>query len=343
MKTFTALVAAIVAALVSACSAQPTTTLADVQSAIEERRFQDAKTGLLQLREANGAADAYSSMLAQVMLDWGDGYSAERYLSELEQSEGESASWVTMSAHAHILQGRARRARELIETFEGEPPRDGTHDWLLVWAAMEEGKTKEAEELVDAALRRHPLFAPLHAKGARLSVWRGNWEGADRHIAEALANDPENYEALLLRGESLIARGEQEGALASYREVMVAYPDFAVPSANVVGLLLDLGRIDEAQSELDRALARHSDFALLQFNLSRLRANQALWEEARSTMQSIDSTWRRSYPAASLLEAEIEAGLGNHAVARTIYLQLADDPKFAEQVKELLTKLPADQ
>ena len=174
-------------------------------------------------------------------------------------------------------------------------------------------------------------------------MWRANWDGADRHIAEALASDPQNYEALLLRGESLIARQDQEGALASYQEVVAIYPERAVPRANVVGLLLDLGRLDEAQVEIDEALSLHPEFALLQFNLARLRANQARWDEARDVLQSIAFDWRLSYPAASLLEAEIEAGLGNHAIARSIYRQLADDPKFAPQVEQLLAELPNDK
>lgn len=342
MKSLSTFHAAIAAVLLTACSTEPTATLGDVEYAIEQGRLQDAKRSLIQLRETDGASTESSLMLAQVMLDLGDGYSAERYLSEIKSGEGESARWVTLTAHARILQGRARSARDLVEAFDAEPPQDGTHEWLLVWAAMEEGEIEEAEQLVDAALRRHPHSAPLHAKGARLSAWRGNWNAADRHIEEALASDPENYEALLLRGESLIAREDKQGALDSYREVADAYPDFAVPPANVVGLLLDLGQIDEAQAELDRALAIHPDFALLQFNLARLRANQERWSDARTSLQAIASDWRRSYPAAALLEAEIEAGLGNYAVARTIYLRLADDPRFSRQVEQLLAELPGD-
>lgn len=312
---------------------------AAIELAIKEHRFQDARVGLLQVREYHGKSARNTLMLAENALKLGDGYSAERYLTDLEQDEGRTARWALLSAHARILQGQPRIAEEIVNGVEAPEPEDGTFEWIRVWAAMEQDRIEEAEEIVDKALRKFPDSALLHGKGAQLSILRGNWDAADRHIADALANDPENYEALLLRGESFIARGDTENALESYREVVRLFPEFAVPKANVVGLLLDLQQPDLAESELKKAFEDHPQFVLLRFNQARLQAIRKRWSDARDTMQGIPSDWKKTHPASILLEAEIEAGLGNEAMARTLYAKLEKSPDFQERVRELLAEL----
>lgn len=322
------------------CSMTPAPSSADVEAALEDNRFLDAKSALLAIRETEGASLSNSKMLAQVMLELGDGYTAERYLTATEDSS--DAEWTVLRAHAAILQGRARQARQILNDFRGPPPADGRFDWLLVWAAMEEDEIGEAEALVDAALRQYPRSAPLHAKAARLCVWRDNWDAARRHADEALEYDPTNYEALLVRGESEIHAGDLDEALNTYETAAEQYPDFAVPSANVAGLLLDLGRLDEAERVLNAAFQSHPQFSLLRFHAARLSALRGQWANARQTVQAIPLEWKRDFPAATLLEGEIESALGNYAMARTLYARLADDPRYAQQVAELLDQLPPE-
>lgn len=322
------------------CSMAPTASAADVEAALQENRYLDAKSALLAIREDEGASISNSKLLAQVMIELGDGYTAERYLTATEDAS--DPEWVALRAHAAILQGRARQAGQLLDGFTGQPLADGTFDWLRVWATMEEGEIEEAEALVDAALRRYPRSAPLHAKAARLSVWRDNWDAAQRHYDEALDYDPTNYEALLVRGEGQIHAGDLEEALTSYETAAQLYPDFAVPKANAAGLLLDLRRLDEAERVLDSAFQSHPQFALLRFQAARLSALKGEWANARQTVQALPSEWKREFPAATLLEGEIESALGNHAMARTLYARLSGDPQFAQQVAGLLGQLPPE-
>lgn len=328
------------AAALVGCSAAPSIELAEINEAIDNNRLQEARAGLLELRDYEGSSEENSMLLAQVSIDLGDGYAAERYLSEVRDPS--NTNWAILQCHALILQGRARRAGEFLTELQGEPPGDGTIDWLHVWIAMEEGEAETAEAIVDAALRQHPQSAPLHAKAARLSMWRLNWDAARRHVDEALEADPNNYEAQTILGESQIAEGEQEAALLTYQAVSQSHPDFAIPRANTVGLLLDLGRLDEAEIELNSALQDHPDFALLLFNAARLQSLKGNWDLARGTVQALPNDWKRDHPAARLLEGEIEAALGNYTMARTIYMQLADDPRFEQPVEELLAALPRE-
>lgn len=328
------------AALLAACSSAPSITASDIEQAIADNRLFEARNGLLAWRGYEGASPENSQKLAQVMLDLGDGHTAERYLNELRDADGGSGQWTSMRAHSLILQGQAWRARELLDEFEGAPPENGDHAWLRVWAAMEEAQIDEAEAILANMLELYPHSASLHAKAAKLAVWKDDWDIADQHVGEALRIDPDEYEAMLIGGEVRIAKGDLEGALKAYQAAGAAYPDFAVPQANIAGLMLDLGRTDAAEPVLDKALRTHPDFALLRYNSARMHGLEGRWSTAREILQALPADWKRNFPAATLLEGEAEAALGNHAIAMTLYRSAAGDPRFEQKAKELMALLP---
>jgi Tfp pilus assembly protein PilF len=334
-------VALFAAAVLSGCQNSAPESMAAAEAAIAKHQYFDAQAALLAWREDNGASPENSALLAKVLIELGDGYTAERYLTELEPQRGTTPEWLSLRARSLILQGNPWRARELIERSGWTGAPEGEREYLLVWAAMEEGNTGQAIAEVDRALRLYPDHAGLNAKAARLAVWEDNWDAAERHIAAALAADPDQFEALLVLGEGQIADGDLEAALKTYRLAGKAYPDFAIPHANVAGLLLDLGRLDEADKTLGKALQAHPEFPLLRFNAARLAAMRGQWKVARAAVQALPTEWKRTFPATIMLEADIEAGLGNHAMASTLYAQLADDPRFAQQALTKRDALPA--
>lgn len=325
---------------VAACSATAPIDEAAIERAIAAHQYFEARDALLAQRSAQGESAQNSARLAQVMIALGDGLTAERYIDEIALRDGDSAEVTTLRAHALILQGRAYRAIEVLGTFAGTPPETGDHAWLRLWAAMEQGDNETARALAAKALAQYPGNAALHAKAARLAVQDGDWALAQSRAERALTIAPGTYEALLVMGESAIADGDLEAALATYQTAAQTYPEFAVPQANVAGLLLDLRRLDEAQAVLETAAGRHPDFALLRFSQARLAALQGRWEAARGIVQTLPVQWKRDFPASTLLEGEIEAALNNHEVARALLMTLADDPRFAGEIAALLARLP---
>jgi Tfp pilus assembly protein PilF len=333
-------------ALLSGCGAELSADkLQAVQSqaeqALTEHRFHDARSKLIEIQQAAGPSAATAKGLARVALELGDGYAAEYQLNQLRSLSGENSEWIAMRAQSMILQGATGSARDLINRFNGTRPPSDRQAWLLVWAAMEEGKVEEAQELANSALARYPRSADLNARAGRLMAMRGEWDAVDTHVAAALQADPQHYEALLLQGESRIAKGDLAGALEPYETAGKTYPDFAVPFANIAGLLMDLGRLDEAQKVLKTARAKYPDFPLLSFSAARLDAMRGRWPEARTTLQTMPMAFKRDFAPALLLEAEVEAGLGNYALARSMYESLASEPRVRDQVAELLKRLPA--
>lgn len=328
--------------MTAGCQDGAPASMAEAEMAIADNRFMEAREALLGWRDAHGASPENSELLASVMVALGDGYTAERYLSEIEAGQGATPEWLSLRTRSLILQGKPWQARELIDQSVWPASHSAERDYLRVWAAIEEGKIEEAIGLVDEALRQYPEHAGLHAKAARLAASQGEWEAADRHVEAALNAEPDQFDALLVRGESQIADGDLEAGLATYQAASEAYPDFAIPRANIVGLLLDMDRVEEASTALDAALRLHPDFALIRYNAARLSAIRGRWNAARDTMQGLPTEWKSTFPAAIMLEADIEAALGNHGMADMLYARVADDPRFAQQVLAKRNKLPAD-
>ena len=333
-------------ALLSGCSAEPSADMlqaaqSQAEQAMTENRFHDARSKLILIEKATGPSIATTKGLARAALELGDGYTAEYQLNQLRSLSGENSEWIEMRAQSMILQGATSSARDLITRFNGTRAPSDRQAWLLMWAAMEEGKVEEAQQIANSALALYPRSADLHARAGRLMAMRGDWGAVDTHVAAAFEADPQHYEALLLQGESRIAKGDLAGALEPYETAAQTYPDFAVPFANIAGLLMDLGRLDEAQKVLASARTKYPDFPLLSFSAARLDALRGRWAEARTTLQTLPTAFKRDFAPALLLEAEVEAGLGNHALARSMYESLANEPKVRDQVAELLKRLPA--
>lgn len=322
------------------CGSAASTDLAEVDQALAQHRFADARNQLLAIREDDKSSIETNRRLALLELEIGDGYAAERYLDEWRRATGETPEWVTQRARSLILQGKARSARDFLESAEPAEAEAPRRAWLKVWATMEEGNNARALDEVMVALSQYPQSADLNARAGRLMALQGDREAANRYLTAALAVAPQHYEALLLQGEGRIAAGDLEGALESYRIAAKGYPDFAVPHANVAGLLIDLGRLQEAEQALKPALARYPGFPLLKFTAARLQAANKRWAQARTILQAMPTQFKRDVPAAILLEADAEAALGNQAMAQSLYASIANRPGLENVVAERMSAGP---
>lgn len=327
-------------AVLGSCGPAPATQLTEIDRALSQRRYTEARDALLVLRKQDANSIETVRRLAKVELELEDGYSAERYLDEWRAITGETPEWVTHRARALILQRRARFARDFLEQAKPAEAEAEQRAWLLVWALMEERKFEKAEQEVMTALARYPQSPNLHARAGRLMAMLGEWEAVNQHVAEALAADPQHYESLMLLGESRLAEGNPEGALEPYRLAAKTYPELAIPQANVVNILIDLGQLEEAQKVLRPALARHPRLPLLRFMSARLDAANKRWAQARATLQAVPAPFKRAVPAVVLLEGDVEAALGNQANAQSLYASIANQPRVARQVAERLNAPP---
>ena len=73
----------LLAANAGGCSGADVPDVSEATAALEAHRYHEARAAFQAIRQDEGVSEANSLQLAQVMIGLGDGYVAERYLTEI--------------------------------------------------------------------------------------------------------------------------------------------------------------------------------------------------------------------------------------------------------------------
>ena len=111
---------------------------------------------------------------------------------------------------------------------------------------------------------------------ATAAIQQGRHAQALSRASEVLAAQPGHVAARFIRASALAAQGDESEAERIYRALILEYPELPEPHNNLAVLLAARGRLDEARSELETAVAVAPGFALALENLGDVHARLAL-------------------------------------------------------------------
>ncbi|MDR2630685.1 MAG: tetratricopeptide repeat protein [Spirochaetaceae bacterium] len=163
------------------------------------------------------------------------------------------------------------------------------------------GEFDEALSWVRKARTLARLNLDLANLEAVILVALGRLDGASALIAEVLAREPYNKEALFAQAELDIARGRAGDAVTRYREVVRRYPDDRRVLVSLALVLGSLGDTPGALSYIERALETHPGDYRIYYYAAYLNAKAERFPQAiRYVEQSL--FYKNGYgPARSLL------------------------------------------
>jgi len=323
--------------LLAACSAPDQATNESARQALEDGQFAMAQAHLAEIF-TNGNADSETYLVrSQLKLALGDGHSALAAIEQIAPGELSDNGRRIATAHALILQGRFDDALE--PYAEADPASLSEQDLRMVlWALREMGNDEAFAAGMDVALDAHPKSTDINVLAAKQLLDLGLVEDAALFADVAFEQSPDHYEVRLLQGRVAIAEDDLEQALDHYSEASALRPGDAVPVANIAGLQLDLGRVDEAKKTLAPALVAHPDFALLQWKRARLGLAMDDLETARSALEKARRTFRGETEF-TLLSAQVEDRSGNVKLALSEYQQYLRDVGGDEQIEQRIAEL----
>lgn len=336
ITTFSLTLAA-AAVLASACSPTPEGTLAEATRAYEQRDFAAARHQLAGLFANGGANDQAYLLQLRLMLDLGNGYAAKAAIEKLPETALDAAQRRVATAHAQLLLGKPQDALGL---YDGaDPARFSEADFRMVlWALQELGEDDEFATGMDLALERHPNSPDLNAMAGEQLIRLGLPGEAEAYAATALKHGPDNYEALLTNGRVAIAEGDLPRAMQHYAKAARLYPFQAIPLANVAGLQLDLGKVEEAGTTLAAALRDHPEHPFLQWQQARYALAKKDIGAARFALEKA----RRSFSdngEFTLLSAQVEEQSGNRVLAIAEYRRYLQMQGPNPEVEALIARL----
>ena len=336
-QTLSLATAAAAALLAGACSPTPAASLDVAQHAYDQRDFAAARTALADLFASGGASDQAWLLQMRLMLDMGNGYAALAAIEKLPEAALDTAQRRVATAHAQLLQGKPQEALDL---YEGADPASFAEaDFrMALWALAELGQDEEFANGMDLALERHPDSPELNAMAGEQLIRLGLPGEAAAYAERALEQGPDTYEALITNGRVAIAQGDLARALGHYTKAAKRFPFHAMPHANVAGLQLDLGKVEEAGTTLSAALRDHPEHAFLQWQQARYALAKKDIAAARFALEKA----RRAYndnAEFTLLAAQVEEQAGNRVLAVAEYRRYLRMQGSIPEVEARIAKL----
>lgn len=280
----------------------------------------DAQAAALVLREAaqRHPANALLQMrLAQVQLLLGEPVAAEKELRAAQADGYRGTDLTPLLARALLAQ---KRGAELLAQFapDGLPPADAA-DLMVArgLAQLAAGNVDAARDSAEAAERLAPTLAAAPLLAARVAVVQRQYGWALACLDRALARDPTQVEALLLKAGVLRADGRLTEALPVLDAAVAAAktpPDIAGARLARAGALLAAGKDAGALADLDvllRQVPRSPGGNYLKM-LAEVRAKN--WGAADAALEMIQPLLPRM-PRGEYYLALIKANLNQAAQA----------------------------
>jgi tetratricopeptide (TPR) repeat protein len=213
-----------------------------------------------------------------------------------------------------LRQGQAQEAAALLEESAELLPKDFSIRYGLAQAYFQAGRLEEASATVAQALIDDPDRPQLMLLRARVLIAEGYWSQALRPLNLLLYQHPDNREAYLLSAQVLYDEAKRpEDALEVLKQAEAQFPAAAEFPELAGQIYLETGRSGEGLRELQRALdldpSRVSSLRLLLSNAMRMRR----WLQAAIYLSEI---LEQEQSQSDLLQAiEIYESLGDPAQA----------------------------
>lgn len=341
-KMFSRFIPQAVAALVLAvafagCGSDPEGgSIAKAKAYLEKK---DDKAAIIELKDAlqknPGQAEA-RYLLGSALLRVGDAVASEVELRKALDAKHPAEVVVPELARAMLTLGQPKKVvDEFGNARFNKPAADASLQTTLASAYRALGKPDESTAALGAALAADAKYSPALILDARRKATDRNFDAALSIVEEVIGREPGNTEAWKLKGDILhYALNRPDDALAAYRKALQADPKFLAGHFDVLGLLMQQGRLDEATTQLDqlkKVAAQHPQTRFFEAQLAYQRKD---FKSARELSQQLLRVASKN-PRVLQLAGAVELQLGAFAQAETFLsraLQAAPELSLARRL-----------
>ena len=212
--------------------------------------------GVVILKSAvQGSPDSAQARLAlgKAYLMTGSGQSAYKEIAKAAEAGAPAAETEWPLVHALWLSGQYDKALERAKKAVGE----GKKEFLVLQglAELDSSEKDLARELFQQAIDANIDNPMLHMGLARIAFIERKTDLSIEHLDKVLEREPHNVDALILKGEIALARGESEQALGLYAKALQVNrlnlaPMFGQVRAHLAGS--DIPAAEQVLDELGR-------------------------------------------------------------------------------------------
>jgi tetratricopeptide (TPR) repeat protein len=213
----------------------------------------------------------------------------------------------------------------------------------LARIALAEGRSNDAEELVEQALKRSPGLVEAHVALGAILLDRRDFAGLARweERLPSVANDhPEEW---VVRGRWAVERGETRGAIRCFLEAVRINPNHTVANYQAGQLLRILEQAAEAAAFLERA-SRLQALANLLDRLEMQRHDAGMMQEAAKDCEALGRLWEACAWARMASEIDPQLELSRRLLVRLVprlrpdlpWTQASENPLSAVEISSFV-------
>ncbi|MGB3165473.1 MAG: tetratricopeptide repeat protein, partial [Alteraurantiacibacter sp.] len=268
-----------------ACGISPEERLDRAETAFVENRYSEARLDLASVLEEDAANATALELMARTQLQLGDGDGAASTLARLEELGHKPGDFATLMAEADLLRGRyeeALVAGKALASAEGAR--------IAALAHIGLGDPQAAQAAFEAGQQRPGDASRLLSDYALFILRAGDPAAAERLATSARSKAPQGLDPLVASARIAEARGKQRDALGYYTAASERYPESRPAILGRIGVLGNLGRLDEARPMIEQLARRTPEDSDVLYLQARLAAEEEAWGDVRDILQPVEQS-----------------------------------------------------
>ena len=274
----------------------------------------DRKSAVIQLKNALQQKPDYAEaryLLGTVYNTTGEVKLAERELRRALDLKMDRVKVAPALAHSLFMQGEFQKV--LDETrLEGDAKIESTPEVLSVrgHAQLGLGLMDDAKNSFEQALTKQPEFADALLGQARLAGLDGKLETSVGLVERAIASDPKNVQAWLMKGDVQRLIPNNGAAIAAYQKALELAPDDAMARLSLIAMQISDTRYDEAEKNIEILRKSAPNNPLVNYFKALLEYRKTHYAAARDAIQQVLKVAPAHLPSV-LLGGATEYALGS--------------------------------
>ena len=211
-------------------------------------------------------------------------------LLELHRAQPANRDTALLAADCLLQLGEPAQALELLQPIAADAGNDKALAYLLGVAYLKNGKTADAQRVLDPILRDTSSAEGNYALGLAMFT-SGDYPAAIKALARAIELNPALPHLYSYYGQALIFTGDPDAALAAFEKQLAADRNDYDANYQSGLILARRKKFDDAEPRLRHAVLLRPDSNWAHLALAECWIGKGQWADARKELESAVARW----------------------------------------------------
>jgi tetratricopeptide (TPR) repeat protein len=231
------------------------------ESAVTTNAIEEVQQRLKAVLQKAGGTAALDVGLAHLEQMRGDFQGAAADLQRAKALDPKSSSVFWAYGNLYFAQNDQKQAEEAFKmAAELSPPRSPRRLGYAQYK-IRAGDLTAGKQLLQEITQKTPDYLPAWRWLAEIALAEKKYDECADMISRILTRDSLNYDALLLNGQLMLAKGEPDKAVVDFKKTVAAYPQAATAHYQLAVAYLTQKEVGQAVISLNQALSLAPNFA----------------------------------------------------------------------------------